>query len=162
MAFDWHHRIGVDPWQMSACEAHGAQLAELGFRRGAHPRYAADLGEADRCVICAGSTSIEDVRACRCNVLGEPCSVHRPAPAGAAGEWVRVRCIKCGAELQLPAERIAFEVGAAGRVAVDLTGWARRNGGRDELVCPFHGPGMAYNLAQVDADVAGSTRPVRS
>jgi hypothetical protein len=52
-----------------------------------------------------------------------------------------VRCTKCGAELQLPADRIAFEPSAFGdgRVVVDVTGWADRNGDGNELQCPFHG-----------------------
>jgi hypothetical protein len=152
MAFDWYHRLGVDPWQMKACDEHGAQLAELGFQRGLLPHYAAHLGTADGCALCSGSTSMEEVRACRCNVLGLPCPVHRPAPAGAPGEWTRVRCIKCGAELQLPSERIAFEHGDYGLVAVDITGWARRNGDGDELRCPFHGAAV-YFLEHVDGPI---------
>lgn len=141
MTVDWYSRRGVDPWQMSACDAHGAELVELGFARGVIGADLAAIGAAHRCVFCDQSTTLDEVRACRCHVLGTPCLVHRPKPAGAAGAWSRVRCTKCGAELQLPADRIAFE-GSAGLglvVAVDVTGWARRNGGGDELCCPFHG-----------------------
>jgi hypothetical protein len=152
MTFDWYHRSGVDPWQMSACDEHGAQLAELGFQRGLVRSYAAHLGAPDKCAVCNGSTSIEEVRGCRCNVLGTPCPVHRPTPAGAPGQWTRVRCIKCGAELQLPSERIAFERGDYGLVAVDITGWARRNGDGDELRCSFHGA-AAYYLEHVDGPI---------
>lgn len=140
MSFDWYHRVEVDPWQISACEPHGAELVALGFQRGL--RGAADAsGVADKCALCNGSMSIAEVRACRCNVLGIPCPVHGPKPAGVAGEWSRVRCTKCGAELQLPADRIAFEPSALGygRIAVDVTGWAVRNGDGNELLCPFHG-----------------------
>jgi hypothetical protein len=142
MSFDWYHRVGVDPWQISAYETHGAELVALGFRRGVSAMRAADASDvADKCALCNGSTSIAEVRACRCNVLGIPCRVHGPKPAGVAGEWSRVRCTKCGAELQVPADRIAFEPSAFGydRIAVDVTGWARRNGDGDELQCPFHG-----------------------
>lgn len=139
MSFDWYHRAGVDPWQMSACDEHGAQLVELGFRRGVS-RSHHELGPAELCTVCRGSASIADVRACRCNELGTPCPIHGPKPAGAPGEWSQVQCTKCSAKLQLPAERIAFEHREfAGRVAVDVTGWARRNGEGDELRCPFHG-----------------------
>lgn len=151
MALDWYYRIGVDPWQMSACDEHGAQLAELGFQRGLARGYAAHLGAPETCALCNGSTSIKDVRACRCHVLGTPCPVHRPTPAGVRGQWTRVRCIKCGTELQLPSERIAFDHGDYGLVAVDITGWARRNGG-DELRCPFHGA-AAYYLEHVDGPI---------
>jgi hypothetical protein len=68
------------------------------------------------------------------------------------GQWTHVRCIKCGAELQLPAERIAFEKGGYGLVAVDITGWARRNGDGDELRCPFHGAAV-YHLEHVDGPI---------
>lgn len=143
MSFDWYRRAGVDPWQLSACDEHGAALVELGFRR-LVPR-SDELGPADQCAICRGSTSIADVRACRCNELGTPCPIHGPKPVGVPGEWVHVRCERCGAKLQLPAERIAFEhLPFAGRFAVDVTGWARRNGGSDSLRCPFHGNGMYY------------------
>ena len=106
MSFDWYHRVGVDPWQMSACEMHGAELVGVGFRRGVNALRAADASSAaDKCALCSGSTSIAEVRACRCNVLGIPCPIHAPKPAGVAGEWSRVRCTKCSAELQLPADR---------------------------------------------------------
>jgi len=60
--------------------------------------------------------------------------------------WVKLACQKCGAGVQVQSERIAFkEHEWAGTVAVDTTGWAARNGGH-ELLCPFHGPGMAYYL----------------
>jgi len=56
----------------------------------------------------------------------------------------RVLHHKCGAALQLPADRIAFEQDSvlefeARRIAVDITGWAQRNGDGHELCCPFHG-----------------------
>src|ERR1043166_7606199 len=145
MSFDWYHRAGIDPWQMGACDPHGAELVALGFQRGLSPLRNYDVGAAQQCALCNGSTSIDQVRACRCNNLGLPCPVHRPAPAGGAGEWTHVRCSKCGAGLQLPADRIAFERSSVlpafsdQLVAVDITGWARRNGGGDELWCPFHG-----------------------
>src|SRR2546426_36693 len=37
MSFNWYHRLGLDPWQMSACETHGAELVALGFWRGVSP-----------------------------------------------------------------------------------------------------------------------------
>lgn len=143
MSFNWYYRSGVDPWYMSACDEHGAQLVELGFRCGA-PRTD-ELSPADKCAICRGTTSVEDVRACCCNQLGTPCPIHGSKPMGVPGEWVHVRCVRCGATLQLPAERIAFELlPFAGRFAVDVTGWARRNGASDSLRCPFHGNGEYY------------------
>src|SRR5437870_1327904 len=100
MSFDWYHRLGVDPWQMSACATHGAELVALGFQRGVSPMRTAYVKDvADKCAFCTGSTSIAEVRACRCNVLGIPCPVHGPKSAGAGGEWSRVRCAKCGAEI---------------------------------------------------------------
>ena len=86
MSFGWYHRVGVDPWQLSACEVHGAELVALGFQHGPGPLPAADVpGAARQCAFCNGSTSIDQVRACYCNQLGIPCPVHRPKPAGAAG-----------------------------------------------------------------------------
>jgi hypothetical protein len=151
MSFQWYHRIGIDPWQMGACETHGAELVALGFRIGVNPQRAADAtGVANQCALCNGSTSIAEVRRCRCNTLGTPCPVHGPKPAGVAGEWSRVRCIKCGAQLQLPADRIAFEPTqfGDGLVAVDVTHWANRNGDGNELRCPFHGS-LRYSLEHV-------------
>jgi len=162
MSVDRYCRAGVDPWALSACDEHGAELAALGFQRGVSRLRAADaaIGVASQCVLCSGSLSIAEVRACRCHILGTPCPVHRPKPAGAVGEWSRVRCIKCGAELQLPADRIAFERSAAlegGVIAVDVTGWARRNDGDDDLCCPFHGaaryPLEHVSGSGVEADV---------
>jgi len=149
MSFQWYHRVGIDPWQMGACDTHGAELVALGFRIGVL-RAADAPGPASQCALCNGSTSIAQVRACRCNTLGIPCPVHGPRPAGVAGEWSRARCIKCGAELQLPADRIAFEPGQLGDelVAVDVTHWANRNGDGTELRCPFHGS-LRYPLAYV-------------
>jgi hypothetical protein len=140
MSFDWYHRIGNAPWQMSACESHGAELVALGFLRGVSERRRVVVDAPNQCALCNGTTSIADVRACRCEVLGIPCPVHGPKPAGVAGDWSRVRCTKCGAELLLPADRIAFAPAASGTgTAVDVTGWAVRNGDGNELWCPFHG-----------------------
>jgi hypothetical protein len=52
MSFDWYHRVGVDPWQISACETYGAELVALGFRRGVSALRAADAsGVADKCAV---------------------------------------------------------------------------------------------------------------
>lgn len=153
MSFDWYQRAGVDRWPLSACDEHGAQLGELGFRRGPGANRFVDLelGPATQCVVCMGRTSLAEVRACRCNQLGTPCPIHGPKPAGVAGQWSQVQCEKCGAKLQLPAERIAFEHrGFAGRIAVDVTGWARRNGDGDELRCPFHGAATYFLVDKED------------
>jgi hypothetical protein len=72
MSFEWYQR---GTWQVSACDEHGAELVALGFRLGVLPRFAADLGAAARCPFCQSTTSIADVRACRC---GAPCPVHGP------------------------------------------------------------------------------------
>lgn len=147
----WYFRAGVDPWQMAACNAHGAQIAALGFRPGIHPRYA-EIGAPPVCAFCSGSTTIDQVRACRCNTLGAACPVHRPEPEGTAGEWIRVKCIKCSARIQLPADRVAFEEGDFSPIAVDVTGWARRNGDGDALRCPFHGAAVYHLEPDDDGD----------
>lgn len=146
-ALAWYFRAGVDPWQMCACETHAAAIAALGFRSGIHPRFAG-MGDPPACAFCSGSLTIDEVRACRCNDLGAPCPVHRPPAAGMAGAWVRVCCEKCQAPIQLPAERVAFDEDDR---AVDITGWARRNGDGDALRCPFHGAAVYY-LARDDRD----------
>jgi hypothetical protein len=74
MTFEWYQR--GDSWQVSACDAHGTELVAMGFRLGVLPRFAADLGAAELCTFCRGTTSIADVRACCCDVPGEPCPVH--------------------------------------------------------------------------------------
>jgi hypothetical protein len=76
MSFNWYHRSGLDPWQMSACETHGAELVALGFFRGVSPLLQA-ASVADRCVFCQGSTSIAEARACRCNTFDVACPVPR-------------------------------------------------------------------------------------
>jgi len=148
----WYHRDGQDPWQLAACEHHGAELAELGFSPGLHERYADHLGRAEVCPLCTGSTSLADVRACRCHCLGQRCPVHAPQPAGAPGDVVRVGCAKCGAQMSLPADRVAFRPAELGPdIALDLTGWAIRQGDGPELRCPFHGS-QVYFLERIDAD----------
>jgi hypothetical protein len=84
MGFDWYHRSGKEPWQLSLCDEHGALLvSEFGFERGRLRRFH-DAGAAERCVICNHTTSLDDVRACRCHVVGIVCPVHadRPLIAG--------------------------------------------------------------------------------
>jgi len=152
--FVWYFRSGVDPDTIALCSRHAGEVEALGvgYKRGRpSASWAASLPEVpDKCAVCNHSASLAELRDCRCNVLGVPCPVHRPGAVGAAGEVARVQCIKCGAAIGLPADRVAFEDGAAGVVAVDITGWARRQGSGDELLCPFHGPGMVYYLAPID------------
>jgi Fe2+ transport system protein FeoA len=74
---EWYHRLGLDRWQMRACELHGTELVALGFQRGVSLGHVAQsAGVADACALCVGSTSIAEVRACRCHERGDPCSVH--------------------------------------------------------------------------------------
>ncbi len=157
-AFTWYVRGGVDPDPdtVALCSRHAAEVVALGV--GYQPgrpraRWAADLPAApSRCAVCSGTTSLDELARCRCHVLGDACPVHRPPAVGVAGEMVHVQCIKCGAEIGLPADRVAFERGDAGVGAVDVTGWARRQGAGDALLCPFHGPGMTYHLEPLGDD----------
>lgn len=160
---DWYHRDGVDPWQLAACERHGQELAALGFAPGVADRFRKTLGKPPGCPFCDGATSIDEVRACRCHLVGDRCPVHAPQPAGAPGELVSVACGKCGAHIALPAERVAFvdyqlgpDIADTAVIAVDVTGWAERQGDGPELRCPFHGS-QVYFLERVDdADVHGA------
>ncbi|HEY4178393.1 MAG TPA: hypothetical protein VGM90_16215 [Kofleriaceae bacterium] len=150
MSLDWYHRVGLDPWRMSLCDEHGAAVVALGrgFRR-AQPTEPGDAPPTV-CAMCMASLTLDEIQRCECAVLGTSCPVHDPAPAGVLGEWTRVRCGKCATELQVPSERIAIQEGPYGvDVAVDITGWAKRNSQSVELRCPFHGPAMTYFLEYV-------------
>lgn len=77
MGFDWYHRPSLDPWHVSACAPHGAELVALGFCGGVSLLHAAKLiGVAEKCMLCDGLLSIAEMRACRCNTLGVTCPVH--------------------------------------------------------------------------------------
>jgi hypothetical protein len=129
MTFDWYHRRGGDPWQLSACAEHGAQLVALEFRRGLLvPRFA-DLGAADKCALCAGTTSLDEVRACRCHDLGTAgCRVHGGSGAladdlGDGDAVVAARCAASATCLLLPCPDCGETISAVGQV--------------DERGCPY-------------------------
>lgn len=74
-SFRWYRRPEKGSgWVMAACTAHGAELVKLRFR----PGNASNLPPADRCPLCSGSTSIEDVRRCTCETAPSRCPDHRP------------------------------------------------------------------------------------
>lgn len=73
---DWYHRNEAkEPWVIAACAKHGPELEALRFRRGVPPRFG-ELGAAEVCALCRGTTTLDEIRACRCHAGAAGCPVH--------------------------------------------------------------------------------------
>lgn len=74
---DWFYRNEAEePWVLAACTEHGPELEALGFRRGLPRSYAVHLRHAELCAVCAGTITIDQVRACQCQTAPAICPVH--------------------------------------------------------------------------------------